>query len=338
MKTVYLRATEDVRLQTNLTLWIPTYNRPREITSLLQRIQQLQIWKYAYVIVSNNSSTNWCPDDLPEDLRRGVIFENRACNISGGANFLRAFESVTSEWIHIMGDDDELDEGYLDTIRRHTKACDHSIAAIKFDTSLYGKQQTSVQGDLLSALSGMPRKDINDWFNNLLLISGWLFRREASCRYINQAYLGYGTKLSHLLPTLACCKHEKKYILFSSDHLVKFRETQDGWPKAASWVEMCLNTQLGHGYLSMENREALHICLFQASYKRLFAKILRIRQFYRVINRRTHWSKILMILSVLSLRFFVVFLAAAPFLLLPTGLWPNRLGLRLGEEGSTDRW
>ncbi|MCP9904716.1 glycosyltransferase [Cyanobium sp. BA5m-21] len=322
----------------NLTLWIPTYNRPKELRLLLQQIQLLCLWKHIDVVVSDNSSDHWDIVDLGEDLFKGIRIERRCCNLSAGANFLRAFENCSTEWVHIMGDDDRLNNEYLSVIQRHISGCDTSIAAIRFDTELYGHLKIEQHNNLMTAISGIHGTNINGWFNNLLLISGWVFRREQICQYISQAYLGYGTKLSHLLPALACCDQENRYILFSCDRPIAFCENQDSWPKAASWVEMCINTQLAHGYLSETNRRALRKCLFGGANSKLLAKIMRIRAFYQRPATDVSWLRILFVLSSLSKRFMLIALLSLPLLALPTKIWPKQIRKILGSEGSADRW
>ena len=322
----------------SLTLWIPTYNRPIELQRLLRKIQQLSLWKYIDIVVSDNASENWNVFDLDKELLNGIRIEGRCFNLSAGANFLRAFEVCNTDWIHIMGDDDMLSNTYLAIVERHIQTSSKSIAAIKFDSELYGHLRTEMHSNLVTALSMTPDSNLNDWFNNLLLISGWLFKRKDICQYIKYAYLGYGTKLSHLLPILSCCEQQDQYILFSSDRPIKYSENQESWPKAASWAEMCINTQLSHGFLSAVNRRALHRCLFNGSKAKLLAKILRIRAFYRSPSSDISWPKVLLVLSCMSKRFASICLLTLPLLTLPTKAWPQYILKRLGKEGSVDRW
>ena len=322
----------------SLTLWIPTYNRPIELQRLLRKIQQLSLWKYIDIVVSDNASEDWNVFDLDKELLNGIRIERRCFNLSAGANFLRAFEACNTDWIHIVGDDDLLSNTYLSIIEQHIKTSSTSIAAIKFDSELYGHLRTEMHSNLMTALSRTPDSNLNDWFNNLLLISGWLFRRKDICQYVKYAYLGYGTKLSHLLPILSCCEQQNRYILFSSDQPIEYAENQESWPKAASWAEMCINTQLSHGFLSAVHRRALHRCLFDGSKAKLLAKILRIRAFYRSPSSDISWLQVLLIVSCMSMRFASMFLLTLPLLTFPTKVWPQYILKRLGKEGSVHRW
>lgn len=290
------------------------------------------------MVVSDNASDNWDVAQLEDDLIQGIRVEKRNCNLSAGANFLRAFERTCTEWVHVMGDDDILSANYLSIIQGHISNCPEDISAIKFDTGLYGRLKTASHNNLLTATSDIRGDSLSDWFNNLLLISGWLFRREQTCRHLRSAYLGYGTKLSHILPTLSCCEKEGRLILFSSDMPIVHGPNLDNWPKAPTWTEMCLNTQLSQGYVSETNREALYRCLFMGSIVRLVVKVLRIRAYYQRPSTSVHWLRILVVLSGISTRFLIVTIATLPLLLVPPRIWPSRLCRILGSEGSFDRW
>jgi glycosyltransferase involved in cell wall biosynthesis len=323
----------------NLTIWIPTYNRPRELARLVRQAQGLGLTSSFKVIISDNGSEELYALEDSEDTWCQIAWQDRGCNLSAGANFLRAFEEASTEWVHIMSDDDTFSSSYIDIVKDCIQKCGDSIVAIKFDTSLFGKQVNNKHSDLTSAIADVTPSEIGSWFNNLLLISGWIFRRKEYLRYISKAYLGYSTKLSHILPALACCEAENKQILFSDTQPVIFNHANDdGWPRAPSWVEMCLATQLGYGYLSACNRRTLNQCLFRGKTDRLVAKILRIRAFYNKPQCDIHWTKILLTLCIISLPFCMLVVVMLPFLWVPTRLWPRQIVQRLGGVGSAERW
>jgi hypothetical protein len=326
-------------VRSSLTIWIPTYNRPRELRRLVRQAQDLGLTRRFKVIISDNCSEELYKPEDAKDTWNQLVWQERGCNLSAGANFLRAFEETSTEWVHIMSDDDRFSSNYTDIVDGCISQCDDSVVAIKFDTSLFGKQRDNRHSDLSSAVSDVDRSEIGDWFNNLLLISGWVFRRKEYLRYISTAYLGYSTKLSHILPPLACCEEEKKQIFFSATQPVIFNHgNDDGWPRAPSWVEMCLATQLGYGYLSTCNRRTLYQCLFGVKTTRLVAKILRIRAFYNKSQCDIHWTKILWALCSISRPFCVLVVMMLPFLWVPTRLWPRHIVKRLGGVGSPERW
>lgn len=324
----------------DLTIWIPTYNRPKELKKTLLRIRELEIDKHVSIIISDNCSfsKDKSIDSLITSMKNIRLIKN-TYNLSAGANFMRAFEVCSTTWIHILSDDDIIQNDYLDTIKDELDHAGRSTVAIKFDTELYGKQSHSVARDLEDVIPNIPKNEINDWFNNLLLISSWIFRRELYGNNIRSGYLGYGTKLSHILPTLSLSKIDNgQLIVFSSKQICHFQANDDSWPRAASWVEMCINTQIGHGYLSKRNKNALKHCLFSGNLLKLTAKILRIRAFYQYEVHGVNWIQILVIIGMLSKRFMVLSILLVPVLIFPKTLWSVHLMKKLGDEGSIERW
>lgn len=320
-----------------LTIWIPTFNRKKELTELLGQIKRLGISKYINVIVSDNSSTDFNIDMIESNLLEGITIQKRSLNLSAGANFMRCFEHVSTKWVHIVGDDDLLNKNYIEILSSNLKKIDNDVCAIKFDSTLYGSLHEGVYTSLDKSIEKISSHELNDWFNNLLFISGWVFNVDIISKYVKYAYLGYGTKLGHIVPALKACDEDSASIYFTPDRPVHFYENEHTWPKAATWVEMVLYTQLSHDILSTRNRIAIYKCLFNGSALKLFAKILRIRLFYNK-NSTQCWLTILQTISVISKKFMLFSLLMLPFLILPDNMLPKALRLRLGPNGSTERW
>lgn len=323
----------------DLSIWIPTYNRKSQLIARLKEIQNLELWNCAYIYISDNASSNFSiENDIDLSLLKNIEVIARNNNISAGANFLRAFEIVDTKWVHIMSDDDSFLPDYIATLNDTITSCDDLVAAIKFDSALYNSQERETHRDILSAIQGLKESHINDWFNNLLLISNWVFNKHVINKYLYLAYIAYGTKLSHLIPILESCEKDQTHILFTDKHLIAFNVNEECWPKAPSWVEMSLNTQLCYGTLSLRNRLGIHRCLFNGSYIRLLVKILRIRSFYRCKSNAIMWYKIIFFISLLSARFFILSILIFPILCIPVKIWPRYMKKRLGSHGSLERW
>lgn len=324
----------------NLTIWIPTYQRYNKLSQILAQIVDLRLYERVEVVVSDNHSQDERINILKEKFSRVIRFEDRACNITGGANFLRAFENSTKKWVHIMGDDDQFNDNYIKLVSEEIAGCDNNTVAVKFDSNLYGNQKWLDSHDLLSIVTKLNNNEINDWYNNLILISGWIFNRELYKKYISSAYLGYNSKISHILPCLKAGEsiNDKSRIIFSNLKPIKFTEGDDTWPRAASWSEMAISTQIYEGILSERNKRALKICLYNGSFLKLEAKILRIRSFYRNSNGKAFWAKIIAFHCLISARFAFASIISLPLLIIGPKLWPKYLTDKLGAEGDTDRW
>lgn len=324
----------------DLTIWIPTYQRYDKLSQILVQIVHLKLYKRAEIVVSDNHSQDERINMLKKKFSRVIRFEDRPCNITGGANFLRAFENSNTKWIHIMGDDDQFNEDYANLVSEEIAYCEKNTVAVKFDSSLYGNQKWLESYNLLSIVNTLDKNELNSWYNNLLLISGWIFNRELYKKYISTAYLGYNSKISHILPCLRAGEstNDKSRIIFSNLKPVIFMEGDDTWPRAATWSEMAISTQIFEGILSKENKRALKVCLYSGSFRRLAVKILRIRSFYRDNKGKAFWPKILAFHCLISARFMFASIVSLPLLLIGPKLWPKYLTEKLGAEGDTHRW
>lgn len=323
----------------SLTIWIPTFERCLDLRRLLDQLNSLQIHKYVKIIVSDNGSDPHLFKPIVDQYSQTAEFICRSHNLSGGANFLRAFEVAQTEWLHILSDDELLSSNYLETISNTLAHVDPLTCAIKYDSALFGCLPDASYQHLYAAIQSIPPSKINDWFNNLLLISGWVFKRTQCLRYIKSGYIGHCSKMPHILPALNCCQHENNYIFFSSSQPIIYgNPATTCWPKAATWTEMTINIATGYGYLSANNRKAILTCLLCGDYSRLVAKVLRIRLAYTNPDNGPSWPTILSVLCTLSFRVSTVAILLLPILILPARLWPQSLTRALGPAGSVDRW
>jgi hypothetical protein len=322
-------------------VWIPTFRREAQLRELLGNLQAQAVPARHRVFVSDNDPR---PEGdgpgLEPELLAGIHYRRNPANLTAGVNFLRAFEVCTSEWVMILGDDDRLATGSLQLIEAVLQELPSDVCAVKFDSSLFGHQRdlscASLE-DYVETLNGGERADA---FNNLCLVSNWLFRREPALRHLSVAYLGYASKISHLLPCLRACRREGMRIRFSRHQPVIHGTADEGWPKAASWYEMVVSLATFSGFLEAGDRLALRRLTLHGDWRRYVVKALRIQQFFSLRQGldgvgpwRIHW-----ILAGLSPTYLLVVLGLAPLLLLPSACWPLRLRRWLGHPGSFERW
>lgn len=327
----------------SLAVWIPTFRRGAQLRELLGNLQAQAVPTRHRVFVSDNDPQPEDEDDGPglePELLAGIHYRRNPANLTAGVNFLRAFEICTSEWVMILGDDDRLASGGLAVIEALLRDLPGDVCAVKFDSSLYGHQRELSCASLEDYVAGLPGGQRADAFNNLCLVSNWLFRREPTLRHLAAAYLGYASKISHLLPCLRACRREGMRIRFSRHQPVIHGSADEGWPKAASWYEMVLSLATFSGFLEAGDRRALRRLTLHGDWRRYAVKALRIQQFFSsrqavdgIAPWRIHW-----ILAGLSPTYLLVVLALGPLLLLPCARWPRPLRRRLGHPGSFERW
>jgi hypothetical protein len=238
----------------------------------------------------------------------------------------------------ILGDDDRLQSNAIDILEETLKGLDPSICAVKFDSSLFGNQQDLTCRGLDEYLQSIPKRQRADAFNNLCLISNWIFRRVPYLRHLSTAYLGYPTKIPHLLPALRACHKEFLKIHFSSLQPVIHGSGDEGWPKAASWYEMVVSLSTFSGFLDTTNRRALLKMVLHGDWRRYPTKVLRVQQFFSPQLSEIRAWRIHSVLAMLSPIYLLVLILLSPMLLIPSSLWPDLITRRLGPTGSFERW
>ncbi|WP_041374650.1 glycosyltransferase family 2 protein [Prochlorococcus marinus] len=324
-----------------LTIWIPTFRRPRQLSRLLNNFDQLGIIDFADVLISDNDPEGPLASAIANgdgDLPLHVRYRCNSANLSAGVNFLRAFECCTTPWLMIVGDDDWFKSGAADQIQDLIASLRDDIAAVKFDSSLFGSQPVCVSSGLGDYVEQLSPRNYPDAFNNLCLISNWLFRTDSYRPYLSSAYLGYSSKISHLFPALQACVRDDAKLMFSHLQPVEHGVSDASWPKAATWFEMVITLASFSGFIDSQNRYALLKLLLHSDWRRNIAKCLRVQHFYGdQILGLDSW-RIHVHLALISAGYLQALLLSWPLLLLPYRWWPRSLRNKLGDPGSIERW
>ena len=325
-----------------LTIWIPTFRRPKQLEALLTNINSLGLDQIADVIVSDNDPDGPLAEAFGNGqlvLSPGIRYSCNTANLTAGVNFLKAFECCLTPWLMIVGDDDLFASSSLVQLPRLLSRLPDSVVAVKFDSDLFGRQPACCVQTLQDYMKYLRPCDYADAFNNLCLISNWLFRCEPCRIYLSSAYLGYSSKISHIFPVLRACALNFGYIQFlPSQPVIHGKSVDDSWPKAATWYEMAMTLSTFIGFIEPSDRKTLLRLLFHSNWLKIVAKCLRIHQFYVVFAPGISVWMIHRQLALLSAKYCIVFLILIPFLLLTAGRYPRYLIEQLGDPGRVDRW
>lgn len=325
-----------------LTIWIPTYRRPNQLAELLNNIDRLGLATWADVIVSDNDpespmATKWHAGTAV--LMPGVGYRCNPANLSAGVNFLRAFELCSTPWLMVIGDDELFEAGAIDVLLASMQNADLSVFAVKYDCTLFGAQPDVSAAGLQDYVNQLRPAQYADAFNNLCLVSNWLFRTEPCRRHLAAAYLGYSSKISHLFPLLRACAQEGGRMLFSSVQPVRHGSCDDSsWPKAPTWFEMAITLTSFCGFVERADRAALLQLVFHTDLRRMVAKCLRVHQFYGDCRDGVPPWRVHAQLALVSGGYRLALLACWPLLLLPVRWLPRPLLRQLGDPGRIERW
>ena len=324
-------------MSNSLTIWIPTYQRESSLLELLRSLELAGLMAIADVIVSDNDPASILSDSLSSRAPH-LSYRRNVANLSAGVNFLRSFEVVTTPWLMIVGDDDLFAPRACDILTQTMNGMPDDVAGVKFDSGLFGRQSGCTVTALSGYLSTIAATDYPHAFNNLLLVSNWLFRTAPCRRHLATAYLGYSTKFSHLLPPLKACAQDGCRMVFSPLRPVSHGVSEAGWPKAATWYEMAISLSTFSGIIDSDNRGTLRRLLFHKDWGRTVVKCLRVRTFYGSRCQGVGPLAVHLHLALLSWRYGVVLLLLSPLLWVPQAWYPRILREKLGDPGGVERW
>lgn len=169
-----------------ITIAIPSYNRVSMLQNNLGQVAaSLPSW--AQLLIVDNASVPAV--ELGPNLERMLtecnipwrVTRNRS-NIGGGANIVRCFEEVETDWFLLCGDDDVIDplalEMAYDLIRRYP-----DVAFIKCSSRFHSYKDTFVGNGALQLIETAKN------FGGLLFMSSFLFNRRLCMPYLRFAYL-----------------------------------------------------------------------------------------------------------------------------------------------------
>jgi glycosyltransferase involved in cell wall biosynthesis len=227
---------ESAKQQRPLTICVPTYNRPNEFARLIRQLLTPEITSFSNILVANNAST----ETYDWSILLGhptVDLVHRQFNIGTTGNFTRLFEEVTTEWMMIIGDDDQIEPGFADILKSEL-GNDHSgVAAVKFSSNLFAAEKR-----LKVKTIGEFIRQIEDpkCFGNTLFCSTWLIRREAFVEHIRMSYVYASFHGPHFIPLLFILHSKKGSYIQSTEMPVRW---ESGNPESL-W-------SYGHTYAAM---------------------------------------------------------------------------------------
>jgi len=201
-----------------LTIAIPTYNR-NEILEKNIRLLLPQLSDECKLLIIDNNSDILVEETLTSVLSEfpeidARIIRNRA-NIGAEANFLRCFEYCETEWLWILGDDDDVGEDavkiILSTIREH-----QHLAFLNFYTEV---RTYPVRTEKILARGLNEFLEKLDFIGSIIFVSASVYNVN---RIIPQIRWGYSMIISNapLVAMLFMSLGNNELCLFSPKQIV----------------------------------------------------------------------------------------------------------------------
>lgn len=235
-----------------LTIVIPTYNREKQLIRLLKSIERQNVIEKYYIVVLNNHSNydvktsirNHFPDPFVENIE----IYNRPYNAGGDYNIGSAFLFAKSQYLWIIGDDDEVLDGCIDIIEEDALKYPE-VPYIKYHNLNHSSYNEDI---IISNISDFKKSFNNKCFTagDIIFVSTNVFNLKKSQLYIPQSLYYSYCSVPHILPMLGCLVDEKPFVL-SHNEIVKYNAPDgDHWNliKISTSLSTFLDIFLGKNY------------------------------------------------------------------------------------------
>jgi len=202
-----------------ITIAIPTYNRFEKVKHLLSFLaKQKEVCCYDVLLI-DNCSDNYNYADLLQLIPQVRIYRNKY-NVGASSNIIRCFEYCETDWLWIVGDDDEIVENGLELVLNVVHK-NQDVGFINFQSTISKANSniitTNIVGDGLSAfINSMPN------YSNTLLISSSLYNLKYIKPDLNIAYMYAYTMAPHLVILLNSLSQYNIKYLFSKEFLINW--------------------------------------------------------------------------------------------------------------------
>jgi abequosyltransferase len=213
----------------SLTIVIPTYRRSAFLRRSLERLHD-QCPPTVRLVVLDNSSADDTKQVVAESAARFATGQLRyVChpvNIGACANLLRAFEVPETEWVWVLGDDDEVLSDAIHTIEavlsRHLDAACLSFRSLT-DGEARPRNSTIISVGLPDFIEKL------DYFCDVLLMSTNVYRVSALQRFLRVGYFQCNSFAPHVAMLLGCLRETPDaQVVLASEQIVKWNRADPG--------------------------------------------------------------------------------------------------------------
>ncbi len=213
----------------SLTIVIPTYRRSAFLRRSLERLHD-QCPPAVRLVILDNAS----PDDTEQVVAESAArfasgqlrYVRHPANIGACANLLRAFEVADTEWVWVLGDDDEV---LGDAVRLIEAAIhDHSDATcLSFRSLDNGKPRP--RRCVTTSIGLCDFIDKLDYFCDILLMSTNVYRVAAIQRFLRVGYFQCNSFAPHVAMLLGCLRDlPAAKVVLATEQVVKWNAAAPG--------------------------------------------------------------------------------------------------------------
>jgi glycosyltransferase involved in cell wall biosynthesis len=250
-----------------LTIAIPTYNRKNQLIRLLNSIEKQKAFDKYYIVILNNNSNYDVEKSIKEhffgEFLDNITIYNRPYNGGGHYNIGSAFLFAKTQYLWIIGDDDEVCDGCLSIIQRDI-ANNPELPIIKYH--IKGQSQYT-EDIIIKGINDFKSFYLKKYFiaGDIIFVSNCLYNLPQIADYIPTVLYYTYTSVPHTLPMLRCLADERNFM-WSHHEIIKYNE-----PEGDHWNYVTITTSLS---------TVLDI--------NIDGKYVVVREFFKIIS--SHWG------------------------------------------------
>jgi glycosyltransferase involved in cell wall biosynthesis len=206
-----------------ITVVIPTFNRSGYLKMTIEMLLMQTNFHFSIIVLDNCSTDNTYEIVKEFGDSRIQYFKNRV-NIGATANFLRAIEYCNTEWVWLIGDDDQPLINSIENI--YTDLQKYPELDIINYSSIYERPDEKEFKTIDAFLMNI------DSYSNILFVSNNVFKLKFLLNYINVAYVHSNTMSPFFCMILAAREEVNLNIILSKNKIIINRKDQgidDRW-------------------------------------------------------------------------------------------------------------
>lgn len=264
----------------NLTVAIPTYNREEKIKRQLHTLISKNIHFRAKIIVVDNHSNFDIVDSLQNEfgeiLRQYIEIVQQPYNLGLGMAITIPFLLCKTEWLWILGDDDDVlgdIDILLDDLAKYSGygMLKYNIAGV----SIHGDRDIREIEEFLNyyGTRKMPTGD-------LVFISNSIFNVRVLGKYLGLAFEWSGTLIGHLIPVIyGICEREVKCRMINYD-LVRYNYPSKDQEHDTVWVTLGISLigDLQFPVNNILNKKIYQLVQKDVSHLSIISSLMKIKQ------------------------------------------------------------
>lgn len=201
----------------NLSIVIPTYNRPEKLLRVLQALQkQVKHYQVQILVIDNCSDVN-----IEYFLKSFNLNFDPICfrvvrnsgNVGLGGNILMAFLLCQTKWMWLLGDDDIPHEGALEKIENELDSISEDFFAIKFNSHAGGFPKSQEFLSIVNKSNCLEYLSNLSYYSNFLFISNSVYNVDEFKKFTFHMANGLRTIAPHVIASLNLLAENNKMKL-----------------------------------------------------------------------------------------------------------------------------